>query len=135
MGELNQVLQAGGGIPGMPPGMPPPGGAPGLPPGLAGLPGMPPVSMAGGLLGALSGGAGHPGLPPSTSQAQAMAQAAAQAAAGKLKIFFPNFKNMGHPIFFFLWEVSPQTNRLKIFSFWKLRLSFSRQNLNQKISE
>merc|ERR1719219_1251455 len=74
--ELNQVMQAaGGGIPGMPPGMPPPG-TPGLPPGLAGLPGMPPVSMAGGLL-SLAGG--HPGLPP-TSSATAMAQAAAAAA-------------------------------------------------------
>jgi len=74
--ELNAVMQAaGGGIPGMPPGMPPPG-TPGLPPGLAGLPGMPPVSMAGGLL-SLAGG--HPGLPP-TSSATAMAQAAAAAA-------------------------------------------------------
>ena len=45
----------------MPPGMPPPGG--GLPPGLAGLPGMPPGSMAGGLLGL----AGHPGMPPTSS--------------------------------------------------------------------
>ena len=59
----------------MPPGMPPPG-APGLPPGLAGLPGMPPVSMAGGLLSLASG---HPGLPPTTS---AVAAAAAAAAAG-----------------------------------------------------
>merc|ERR1711936_283277 len=74
--ELNAVMQAaGGGIPGLPPGMPPPG-TPGLPPGLAGLPGMPPVSMAGGLL-SLAGG--HPGLPP-TSSATAMAQAAAAAA-------------------------------------------------------
>jgi hypothetical protein len=45
----------------MPPGMPPPGG--GLPPGLAGMPGLPPGSMAGGLLGL----AGHPGMPPTTS--------------------------------------------------------------------
>ena len=75
---LSKILQAaGGGIPGMPPGMPPPG-TPGLPPGLAGLPGMPPVSMGGGLL-SLAGG--HPGVPPSSSsQATAMAQAAAAAA-------------------------------------------------------
>ena len=59
----------------MPPGMPPPGG--GLPPGLAGIPGMPPGSMAGGLLGL----AGHPGMPPTTSAA-AMAAAAAAAAGG-----------------------------------------------------
>lgn len=70
---------AGGGIPGMPPGMPPPG-TPGLPPGLAGLPGMPPVSMAGGLL-SLAAASGHPGLPPTTS-GSAMAAAAAAAAAG-----------------------------------------------------
>ena len=49
------------GIPGLPPGMAPPG-TPGLPPGLAGLPGMPPASMASGLLSL----AGHPGLPPVT---------------------------------------------------------------------
>ena len=70
----------------MPPGMPPPG-TPGLPPGLAGLPGMPPSSMAGGLLSLA--GAGHPslpggphGLPPTSSAhaASAMAQAAAAAA-------------------------------------------------------
>jgi len=74
--ELNAVMQAAGsGIPGIPPGMPPPG-TPGLPPGLPGLPGMPPVSIAGGLL-SLAGG--HPGLPP-TSSATAMAQAAAAAA-------------------------------------------------------
>lgn len=59
----------------MPPGMPPPGG--GLPPGLAGMPGLPPGSMAGGLLGL----AGHPGMPP-TSTAAAMAAAAAAAAGG-----------------------------------------------------
>ena len=59
----------------MPPGMPPPGG--GLPPGLAGMPGLPPGSMAGGLLGL----AGHPGMPP-TSSAAAMAAAAAAAAGG-----------------------------------------------------
>lgn len=77
---------AGGGIPGMPPGMPPPG-TPGLPPGLAGLPGMPPVSMAGGTMGTMGGllslaaASGHPGLPPTTS-GSAMAAAAAAAAAG-----------------------------------------------------
>merc|ERR1719189_1565934 len=69
MAELNAVMQqaASGGIPGMPgiPGLPPgmaPPGTPGLPPGLAGLPGMPPASMASGLLSL----AGHPGLPPVT---------------------------------------------------------------------
>jgi len=77
MAELNAVMQAAsGGIPGMPPGMPPPGGG-GLPPGLAGLPGLPPGSMSGGLLSL----AGHPGLPPTTSAA-AMAAVAAAAAAG-----------------------------------------------------
>merc|ERR1719414_2874606 len=70
MAELNAVMQqaASGGIPGMPgiPGLPPgmaPPGTPGLPPGLAGLPGMPPTSMASGLLSL----AGHPGLPPISS--------------------------------------------------------------------
>lgn len=84
--ELNAVMQqaAGGGMPGMPPGMPPPG-TPGLPPGLSGLPGMPPVSMAGGLLSLA--GAGHPGLPPTTSNAGAMAAAAAAAAAGSAANF------------------------------------------------
>ena len=55
MPELNAVIQAaaGSGLPGMPPGMPPPGGpgagpGAGLPPGLAGIPGLPPTSMAGG---------------------------------------------------------------------------------------
>lgn len=85
MQELNVVMQqaAAGGIPGMPgaagamPGLPPgmPGGAPpgaaaaaaaaaaGLPPGLGGLPGLPPSSIAGGLLSL----AGHPGMPPVSS--------------------------------------------------------------------
>lgn len=80
MAELNAVMQqqaAGSGLPGMPPGLPPPG-TPGMPPGLAGLPGMPPCSMAGSLL-SLAGG--HPGLPPTTS-AVAAAAAAAAAAGG-----------------------------------------------------
>merc|ERR1719226_151789 len=58
MAELNAVMQqqaAAGSVPGMPPGMPPPG-AHGLPPGLGGIPGLPPVSMASGLLSL----AGHP---------------------------------------------------------------------------
>ena len=64
--SLKQQAASGGipgmpGIPGLPPGMAPPG-TPGLPPGLAGLPGMPPASMASGLLSL----AGHPGLPPVT---------------------------------------------------------------------
>jgi len=81
MAELNAVMQvrgaAGGpgGLPGAPPGIPPPGG---LPPSLAGIPGMPgfpPTSSAAGLL-SLAGHPGLPGLPPSSIQ-QLMAQRAA----------------------------------------------------------
>ncbi|XP_059081122.1 protein groucho-like isoform X3 [Tigriopus californicus] len=76
MAELNAAMQqqaaAGSGLPGMPPGMPPPG-TPGLPPGLGGMPGVPPSSMAGGLLSL----AGHP-----AAAAAAAASAAVSSAAG-----------------------------------------------------